>query len=145
MRPRKERSVLVANIDDECGLNTKDVGKCVPICKHDSLWITSRSRCVDEGIECKRVICNQSANIRVSLDCSAQDPATSSRMIIIVNFLTYLCMIFNRWVNKTNIHAALSAVETLKQGLMQPDYPRTKGRVKQVGPPSPLRLISNPL
>jgi hypothetical protein len=65
--------------------------------------------------------------------------------MIIVNFLKYLCMIFNRWVNKTNIHAALSAVEPLKQGLMQPDYPRTKGRVKQVGPPSPLRLISNPL
>ena len=88
---------------------------------------------------------DQSANVRVSLDCSAQDPAASSRMIITVNFLKYLCMIFNRWVNKTNIHAALSAVEPLKQGLMQPDYPRTKGRVKQVGPPSPLRLISNPL
>ena len=54
-------------------------------------------------------------------------------------------MIFNRWVNETNILAALTAVETLSQGLMQTDYPRIKGRVKQVGPPSPLRLISNPL
>ena len=41
--PREERSVLIADIDLECRLNTQDVGKCVPIAEHDTLRVACGS------------------------------------------------------------------------------------------------------
>ena len=54
--PWKECSVLIADIDLECRFDTQNVGECVPVAEHDSLWVASGSLGVDEGVEGKWVV-----------------------------------------------------------------------------------------
>ena len=54
--PRQEGSVFVTNENFECRLNAEDVGKGVPIRKHDALWVTGCSGRVDERVERKRIV-----------------------------------------------------------------------------------------
>ena len=51
-----KKHILVTNENFECRLNAEDVGKRVPIRKHNALWVTGRSGRVNERVECKRIV-----------------------------------------------------------------------------------------
>ena len=73
-----------------------------------------------------------------------QDIIVSNKAMIAIILKGRLRILSNRRVIHPNIHRVNTIVEDIQAGF-RAHYVLTKGLVRQVGPPSPLRLISSPL